>query len=118
MGTIYAWWLINLTYSTRPLYQVLGTLATGRAYAGTNPIFTMVDGLAWIAIGIALLLIPMVGLVTFPLTSLWLVCFDRANWKQMRELNKAGRVDWSLGRIKDLPKEADTEDGSDGEGKQ
>jgi hypothetical protein len=118
MRAIYAWWLINLTYSTRPLYQALGALSTGRAYAGTNPLFTLFDGLAWVLVGLALILLPFVGVLTFPFTSFWLVCVDRSNWKQIRELTAAGRVDWSLGRIKDLPKEAAKEEVNDGEGQQ
>lgn len=99
--TFIAWWLINLAYHTRPMYRALSKLNEDRAFGAINPGLVLLDGFIYVVIGVLILFLLFFGVVTFPITSLFLFFFNREDWTQMRALIKAGRMDWTSAKIKD-----------------
>ena len=99
MKTIIAWWLISLTWYSRPMYDLLGKRYSLRAYRGTNPLRTMLDGLLMVLIGVLVTLIPIVGVLTLPFTSLWLYFAERESFNSTRDLVRAGRISWRDGTV-------------------
>jgi UPF0716 family protein affecting phage T7 exclusion len=99
MKALIAWFLVGMTYNTRTVYVLMGEIATRRAYTGTNPLLLMLDGFLLTLAGVLLFALPVVGIVFFPLTSLWLVVMKRREWHQIRNLTHSGRVKWGSGTI-------------------
>lgn len=100
---IFAWFLISLTWKIRPVYSLLANMCATRFAAGTSPLRTLLDGFLFVCIGLLLMLLPVVGLLLLPITSIVFVAGQRSDYRQVRELIKAGRVNWSTGTIKDNP---------------
>lgn len=113
MKALLAWFLVGVTYNTRTCYMLMAEIATRRAYNGTNPLLVMLDGLLLSLVGVLLFLLPVVGIVFSPLTSIWLVVMNRREWRQIRDLTNSGRVNWKSGTIAEpapaptTPEEAD-----------
>lgn len=105
MRTLLAWWLISANWHSRPMYDALAKLFASRAYRGINPLHMLFDGSLMTFIGLLVVLMPLVAAVTFPITSLWLFCFDRDSFNTTRDLVRAGRIGWSTGTILDPQKE-------------
>lgn len=101
MKTILAWYLVNFTYMTRPLYSALARMFESRAFYGTNPLKMLGDTFVLMVIGPLLLIMILVSILTLPFRWIYLVVFDRAEWLQMKALVRAGRVRWSSGTFTD-----------------
>lgn len=108
MVALFAWYVVSLTYYSREAYALLSNMCSHRAFVGTNPLRTALDGLLMMVVGVLLLLLPVVGLVAFPFTSFYLVVFNRQDWRQIKELTREGRIQWMTGTIAD-PAPADPE---------
>ena len=109
MKTLLAWWFITVSFETRAMYQALAQLMESRAFYGTNVFRLFIDGILLLLVSCLLIVLPLVAAVTFPFTSLALLLFNRDSYRTTMEMVKAGRVDWSHGKIMDA-KEPESED--------
>lgn len=103
MKGLLAWFVVGLTYNTRICYALLAQIGQRRVYQGTNVLLTMFDGFLLALVGVLLFLLPVVAIVFFPVTSLWLVVMNRREWHQIRDLAHNGRVQWGSGTIAEPP---------------
>lgn len=63
---VLAWYFISLTWTSRSAYVLLSEMAKRRAFVGTNPLRTLLDGLLFILVGVLLALLPLVGMLLIP----------------------------------------------------
>jgi len=99
MKALLAWFVIGLTFNTRMVYMMMSEISKRRAFNGTNPLLVMLDGFLLTLAGVLLFALPVVAIVFFPVTSLWLVVMNRREWHQIRNLTREGRVQWASGTI-------------------
>ena len=113
MKTILAWYLVNFTYMTRPLYLALARMFESRAFYGTNPLKMLIDTLALLLIGPLLIGMVILSVVSLPFRWIYLVCFDRKEWLQMKGLVRDGRVKWGTGTFTDPVQPQEPEHGQE-----
>lgn len=101
MRTAFALYFLSLAHGSREMYALLSDMFGSRAFYGTNPFRNLLDGVLCVILGVLLFCIPVVGFFTSPLGAIWVYCWNRGEWDQMKELTAAGRFDWSKGRVKD-----------------
>lgn len=106
-----AWFLVSLTWKIRPVYSLLAQMCATRFAAGTSPFRTLLDGFLFICIGFLLMLLPLVGIALLPITSIYFLVVQRSDYRQIRELIKAGRINWRTGTIKETPAQKEADDG-------
>lgn len=99
MKAILAWYFLTLSHSTREMYALLSDMCGARAFHGTNPARTLLDGFLLVLVGFLIFLIPIVGLLLLPFATIAAVIWNRGDWKQAKELTAAGRIDWKTGRV-------------------
>ena len=104
MRAVLAWFLVSLTWKVRPVYALLTDMCSSRFSGGTNPGRTLLDGFLFVLIGLLLMLLPLVGFLLMPFSSIWFLCTQRQEYTTIRDLIKAGRMDWRTGTIRDKPK--------------
>ncbi len=99
--TAMAWYFMALSHTTREMYALLSDMCGERAYYGTNPARTLLDGFLMTIMGALIMLVPIVGLIISPIGIPVAYFFNRKEWDQMKNLVAEKRIDWSRGRIKD-----------------
>lgn len=97
---VIAWYLINLTWATQPLYFLLHSQVQARLN-GTNPFLSMRDSLVFLLVGIAFLLVPVVGVFTTLITAPWFVWGKNQDYQTTRDMIAAGRMNWWKGSIRE-----------------
>lgn len=99
MKAILAWYFISLSHGTREMYALLSDMCGARAFNGTNPARTLLDGVLLTIVGVLVFFIPIVGLVLLPIGIPAAMIWYRADWKLVSQLAADGRVDWKTGRV-------------------
>lgn len=99
LKTIWAMTLIMQTYRLRPLYSALGKLFTSRAFYAPNPIMIAVDGLVLLLAGAAVMVYPIWNTLFVPVAILIYPITHRDDYKQVKKLVLANRVNWSGGFV-------------------
>lgn len=99
--TAIAWYFMALSHTTREMYALLSDMCGERAFNGTNPARTLLDGFLLVIVGFMIMLVPLFGLVISPIGIPVSYFFNRREWDQVKNLAAEKRIDWSRGRIKD-----------------
>lgn len=106
MRAVLAWFLVSLTWKIRPVYALLTDMCSTRFARGTNPFRTFVDGFLFILIGFLMMLLPLVGLLLLPFSSIYFLLAQRHEYTTLKDLISSGRMNWWTGTIADKPKPA------------
>ena len=99
LKTIWAMTLILQTYRLRPLYSALGKLFTSRAFYAPSPIMIVVDGLVLVLAGAAVTLYPIWTTVFMPVAVLIYPITHRDDYRQVKKMVLAKRINWSGGFV-------------------
>ena len=100
---VLAWYLINLTWDTQPLYFAVNGIFATRVHKGTNPLVSLRDGVLLALLAVTFLVVPIVGIFTTLLTSPWFVLVKKQDYQSVRDMIEQGRMNWWQGRIKEKP---------------